>query len=79
MGIGGVITGWILTGTGYVANKTQTAGALHGIELNYIWVPLLGFALSGIALMFYHVDGIEKKMQSDLAEKHARENAEDGE
>ncbi|MGV7982874.1 MFS transporter, partial [Mycobacterium kansasii] len=36
MGIGGVITGWILTGTGYVANKTQTAGALHGIELNYI-------------------------------------------
>ncbi|MGN1291331.1 MAG: glycoside-pentoside-hexuronide (GPH):cation symporter [Levilactobacillus brevis] len=79
MGIGGVITGWILTGTGYVANKTQTAGALHGIELNYIWVPLLGFALSGIALMFYHVDGIEKEMQSDLAEKHARENAEDGE
>ncbi|MCT3568689.1 glycoside-pentoside-hexuronide (GPH):cation symporter [Levilactobacillus brevis] len=79
MGISGVITGWILTGTGYVANKTQTAGALHGIELNYIWVPLLGFALSGIALMFYHVDGIEKKMQSDLAEKHARENAEDGE
>ncbi|MCH5465257.1 MFS transporter [Levilactobacillus tujiorum] len=77
MGIGGVITGWILSATGYVANQTQTAGALHGIELNYIWVPLLGFALSGIALMFYHVDGIEKKMQSDLAEKHARENAED--
>jgi len=79
MGIGGVITGWILTGTGYVANHTQSAGALHGIELNYIWVPLLGFALSGIALMFYHVDGIEKQMQGDLAEKHARENAEDAE
>ncbi|WP_341780169.1 glycoside-pentoside-hexuronide (GPH):cation symporter [Levilactobacillus sp. HBUAS70063] len=77
MGIGGVITGWILSATGYVANQTQTAGALHGIELNYIWVPLLGFALSGIALLFYHVDGIEGKMQSDLAEKHARENAED--
>lgn len=30
MGIGGVITGWILTGTGYVANKTQTAGAYTG-------------------------------------------------
>ncbi|TGD17591.1 MFS transporter [Levilactobacillus suantsaiihabitans] len=79
MGIGGVITGWILSGTGYVANHTQTASALHGIELNYIWVPLLGFALSGIALMFYHVDGIEKQMQSDLAEKHARENDADGE
>lgn len=79
MGIGGVITGWILTGSGYVANHAQSASALRGIELNYIWVPLLGFALSGIALMFYHVDGIEKQMQSDLAEKHARENAEDGE
>ncbi len=44
--------------------------------MNYIWVPLLGFALSAIALLFYHVDGIEKKMQSDLAAKHARENAE---
>ena len=77
MGIGGVITGWLLTTTGYVANHAQSAGALRGIELNYIWVPLIGFALSGIALMFYHVDGIEKKMQSDLAIKHAKENAED--
>ena len=77
MGIGGVITGWLLTTTGYVANHAQSASALHGIELNYIWVPLIGFALSGIALMFYHVDGIEKKMQSDLAIKHAKENAED--
>ncbi|WP_083224335.1 MFS transporter [Secundilactobacillus paracollinoides] len=75
MGFGGVITGWILTGTGYVANHAQTGAALHGIELNYIWVPLLGFALSGISLLFYHVDSIEKKMQSDLTAKHAKENA----
>ncbi|MCH4009229.1 MFS transporter [Companilactobacillus sp.] len=77
MGIGGVITGWILTASGYVANKTQTAAALHGIEMNYIWVPLLGFGLSAVALLFYHVDKVEKKMQSDLAIKHAKENAED--
>lgn len=76
MGIGGVITGWILSVTGYVANKTQSAASLHGIEMNYIWVPLLGFALSAIALMFYHVDSIEKKMQTDLAAKHERENEE---
>ncbi|BAP86426.1 putative xylose-proton symporter [Paucilactobacillus hokkaidonensis JCM 18461] len=79
MGIGGVITGWILSGTGYVANHAQDATALHGIELNYIWVPLIGFALSGIALAFYHVDGIEKQMLSDLAVKHAKENEEDAE
>ncbi len=76
MGIGGAITGAILSSTGYVANHAQSASALHGIEMNYIWVPLLGFALSAIALLFYHVDGIEKKMQSDLAAKHAKENAE---
>lgn len=76
MGIGGVITGWILSVTGYVANKTQSAASLHGIEMNYIWVPLLGFALSAIALMFYHVDSIEKKMQTDLAAKHKKENEE---
>ncbi|WP_461242764.1 MFS transporter [Secundilactobacillus muriivasis] len=76
MGIGGAITGAILASSGYVANHTQTASALHGIEMNYIWVPLLGFALSAIALLFYHVDGIEKKMQGDLAAKHAKENAE---
>lgn len=77
MGIGGVITGWILSITHYVANQNQSAAALHGIELNYIWVPLLGFGLSAIALLFYHVDGIEKRMQSDLAAKHAKENADD--
>ncbi|GAA3612709.1 MFS transporter [Secundilactobacillus similis DSM 23365 = JCM 2765] len=76
MGIGGAITGAILASSGYVANHTQTATALHGIEMNYIWVPLLGFGLSAIALLFYHVDGIEKKMQGDLAAKHAKENAE---
>jgi GPH family glycoside/pentoside/hexuronide:cation symporter len=76
MGIGGAITGAILASSGYVANHTQTASALHGIEMNYIWVPLLGFGLSAIALLFYHVDGIEKKMQGDLAAKHAKENAE---
>lgn len=76
MGIGGAITGAILASSGYVANHAQTATALRGIEMNYIWVPLLGFGLSAIALLFYHVDGIEKKMLSDLAAKHAKENAE---
>ncbi|KRL55721.1 transporter, major facilitator family protein [Paucilactobacillus oligofermentans DSM 15707 = LMG 22743] len=77
MGFGGVITGWILSATGYAANHAQNATALHGIELNYIWVPLIGFALSGLALAFYKVDGIEKQMLSDLSVKHERENAED--
>lgn len=77
MGIGGAITGWILSATGYVANHTQDATALHGIEMNYIWVPLIGFGLSAVSLAFYKVDKVEKQMLNDLAIKHARENAED--
>ena len=74
MGIGGVITGWILSATGYAANQAQSATALKGIETNYIWVPIIGFALSAISLLFYKVDGLEDKMQDDLAIKHAKEN-----
>lgn len=74
MGIGGVITGWILSATGYAANQAQSATALKGIETNYIWVPIISFALSAISLLFYKVDGLEDKMQDDLAIKHAKEN-----
>ena len=74
MGIGGAVTGLILSAGGYVANTAQTATALRAIEQNYIWVPIIGFGLSAIALLFYKVDGVEDKMQADLSAKHAEEN-----
>lgn len=77
MGIGGAVTGMILSAGGYVANATQTATALRAIEQNYIWVPIIGFGLSAIALLFYKVDGVEDKMQADLAAKHQKENEEE--
>ncbi len=61
---------------GYVANHAQTASSLNAITINYVWVPMVGFALSAIALIFYKVDSFEGKMQADLRAKHARENAE---
>lgn len=76
MGIGGAVTGWILSMGGYVANHAQTASSLNAITINYVWVPMVGFALSAIALIFYKVDSFEGKMQADLRAKHARENAE---
>nr|SFZ88733.1 Xyloside transporter XynT [Loigolactobacillus rennini] len=76
MGIGGAITGVILSAGGYVANTVQTATALRAIEANYIWVPIIGFGLSALALLFYKVDGVEKEMQTDLAAKRAKEDAE---
>lgn len=77
MGIGGAITGWILNWGGYVANHTQSASALNAISINYVWVPMVGFALSALALLFYKVDSFEGQMQADLRAKHARENQED--
>ena len=77
MGIGGAITGWILNWGGYVANHAQSASALNAISINYVWVPMVGFALSALALLFYKVDSFEGQMQADLRAKHARENQED--
>lgn len=74
MGIGGAITGALLSAGGYVANHSQSASALQAISTNYIWVPLIGFLLSAVALMFYKVDSIEDQMLADLTAKHAREN-----
>ena len=70
MGLGGALTGFILSAGGYVANANQSPAALSAIEQNFIWVPVIGFALSAVALMFYKVDGIEDKMQADLDERH---------
>lgn len=75
MGIGGAVTGLILSAGGYVANHAQSAQALNAIEMNYVWVPIVGFGLSAIALLFYKVDKIEPKMLADLEQKHAQENA----
>lgn len=60
---------------GYVANQTQTQSALNAITWNYVWIPIMGFGLSAIALLFYHVDSFQDKMEADLRAKHAREEA----
>lgn len=74
MGFGGAISGIILSAGGYIANHAQTPTALKAIEMNYVWVPLIGFALSAIALMFYKVDKFEGTMQAELNERHLIEN-----
>ncbi|MEK6461142.1 MFS transporter [Heyndrickxia faecalis] len=74
MGLGGAITGAILSAGGYIANAAQSSAALRAIEANYVWVPIIGFGLSALALVFYKVDKIEVKMQRDLELKHQAEN-----
>ncbi|MBC1800142.1 glycoside-pentoside-hexuronide (GPH):cation symporter [Listeria booriae] len=70
MGIGGAMTAGILAAGGYQANKTQTAAALQSIEFNFIWIPIIGFVIAGIALFFYKADKLEKMYLVELAERN---------
>lgn len=70
MGIGGALTAGILSMGGYQANQTQTAAALSAIEFNFIWIPIVGFAIAGIALLFYRADKLEKTYLKELEERN---------
>lgn len=67
MGVGSVITGLILYIGGYIANEVQSAATLQAISVNYIWVPIVCFALCVIALSFYNVEKFESKLHNDIS------------
>lgn len=73
MGIGSVITGMILYIGGYIANEVQSAVTLQAFTVNYVWIPIIGFALCVIALSFYKVDKFENKMHSDLIKRRKQQ------
>lgn len=78
MGIGSMILSTVLVMGHYMesaGNGTvhQPASALNAISLGFIWIPLVLYVLSAVALWFNDVDKFEDKMMSDLEEKHARE------
>ncbi|MBC6308482.1 hypothetical protein HCJ66_02830 [Listeria sp. FSL L7-1582] len=77
MGIGGAMTAGILAAGGYQANKVQSTSALHAIEFNFIWIPIVGFAIAAIALMFYKADKQEKMYLVELAERNAKLKSEE--
>jgi sugar (glycoside-pentoside-hexuronide) transporter len=52
-GLGGAIPAWIMDAHGYVANAVQTENSLRGIQLGFIWLPALGFALAILPVLFY--------------------------
>ncbi|MEY4245125.1 MAG: hypothetical protein RLZZ245_2710, partial [Verrucomicrobiota bacterium] len=72
-GLGGALPAWILGGTGYVANTTQSASALTGIEIGFIWLPALFYLLSAIPVFFYRkYERMEPQIHAEL---DARRNA----
>ncbi|HEX4084673.1 MAG TPA: glycoside-pentoside-hexuronide (GPH):cation symporter, partial [Chthoniobacteraceae bacterium] len=67
MGIGGAVTGALLTHYGYVAGVAQTATANHGILLLVSFIPAAGFALiAGIFFLYGLTEPLCHRMREDL-------------
>ena len=71
-GIGGAITGWLLTLFHYVPNSTQTPEAIFGIKLMLSIIPGILMILSAGLLLFYSLsESFMEKVQLELAERRA--------
>lgn len=70
MGMGGVVTGFLLSMNGYVPNHAQTSQALNAIEMNFVWVPFIGFGIGLLLMHFYKFDKMQSKIEADLKERH---------
>ena len=70
LGIGGAISGLLLTNFGYVAGATQTAHANEGILLMVSLIPAAGFFLIGCIFMFYGLtETFCHTIREDLAQR----------
>lgn len=71
-GLGGAIPAWILDRYAYVPNVEQTARSIFGIELSFIWLPTLCYALAILPLIFYHrYERMEPMIRQELEARRA--------
>ena len=69
-GIGGFIPAQIMSAFGYVANKAQSASALFGIQISFIWLPAILFILAAIPMLFYgKYENNEETLKNQLEER----------
>ena len=66
-GLGGALPAWILDWYHYVPNVEQTPRALFGIDVGFIWLPAIFYAIALIPVFFYHqFERLEPKIRQDL-------------
>jgi sugar (glycoside-pentoside-hexuronide) transporter len=71
-GLGGALPAWILARYAYVPNVEQTPTSLLGIQLSFIWLPALCYALAVIPVLFYHrYERLEPQIRQDLEQRRA--------
>jgi sugar (glycoside-pentoside-hexuronide) transporter len=69
-GFGAALPGWTLAYFHYVPNAVQTAGSRHGIELSFIWLPAVFYALAVLPVLFYHrYERMEPQIRQQLEER----------
>lgn len=56
LGVGGALSGYLLSHFGYVAGAAQSAAASQGILLMVSLIPAVGFVLVGVLFLLYPLD-----------------------
>jgi len=70
LGVGGALTGWLLSMAGYVPNVDQTESALFGIRLIMSVGPAMFFFIAVGLLFLYPINRtLERQMDIDLNER----------
>ena len=55
---------------GYVANAEQTSESLLGIEVAFIWAPIVVFVLAAVPMFFYRkYEAQESQIIQELAKR----------
>lgn len=66
-GLGGALPAWILDWYHYVPNTQQTSRALFGIDVGFIWLPAIFYAVALLPVFFYHhFERLEPKIRQEL-------------
>jgi len=82
-GLGGALPAWILDWYHYappIDSKPveQTSQALFGIELGFIWLPAVCYALAVLPVFFYHrFERMEPKIRQELELRRSAASAMD--
>jgi sugar (glycoside-pentoside-hexuronide) transporter len=71
-GIGGALPAWTMAAYGYVPNARQSASSLAGIEIGFIWLPAVFFALSLLPTLFYsRYEAMEPRIRRELEQRRS--------
>jgi sugar (glycoside-pentoside-hexuronide) transporter len=75
-GLGGALPAWILAAFAYVPNAEQTKESLFGIELSFVWLPAVCYALAILPVLFYsRYERLGPMIEEELQQRRALASA----